>query len=475
MARGDGIADGVKMKKERYIVLTDIACGVEIDDIQSMIRLLLYSDSIDIEGLIACTSCFNPIGVKKHEKIIHDLIDAYAKVRKNLLIHSKGWPEAEYLHSVTCSGINVLGICKGIGFAHKRYVENAGVRRIIEAVDKKDSRPINIGLWGGANTLAQAIWQVQNTRSAEEFDRFLSKMRIYGISDQDRASLWIRKNYGNRLFYIVSPSKGSVWGSKNYWRATWPGISSDDFKHGSEDGVGRTKGFTGADKECISTEWLKRNILSKGELGKLYPLPSFIMEGDTPAFLWLIPNGLNVPSRPDYGGWGGRYRLYVPDRKAFGVEEKYPIWTNSSDSVSGTDGIVRTSPQATIWRWRTAFQNDFAARMVWTVTDDFRKADHPPVLGTKQTEISVRSGEKVSLDVVATDPDGGTLECRWLVYKEAGTCETVPEIHGSGMHAEFFAPCVGEKSCLHVIAEVSNKAMLPLTRYVRFVVTVLPC
>jgi hypothetical protein len=35
----------------------------------------------------------------------------------------------------------------------------------------------------------------------------------------------------------------------------------------------------------------------------------FIMEGDTPSFLGLIPNGLNAQDKPDWGGWGGRYLL----------------------------------------------------------------------------------------------------------------------------------------------------------------------
>jgi hypothetical protein len=38
----------------------------------------------------------------------------------------------------------------------------------------------------------------------------------------------------------------------------------------------------------------------------MYPLPEFIMEGDTPSFLYLIPNGLGDAEHPEWGGWGGR-------------------------------------------------------------------------------------------------------------------------------------------------------------------------
>jgi len=47
----------------------------------------------------------------------------------------------------------------------------------------------------------------------------------------------------------------------------------------------------------------------------------------------------------------------------------------SQDSVTGKDGATYVSDQATIWRWREAFQHDFAARMDWTVRD-YAHANH---------------------------------------------------------------------------------------------------
>ena len=44
-----------------------------------------------------------------------------------------------------------------------------------------------------------------------------------------------------------------------------------------------------------------------------YPDVGYGMEGDTPSYLSLIPNGLNVPEHPDWGGWGGRYEKYIPE------------------------------------------------------------------------------------------------------------------------------------------------------------------
>ena len=52
--------------------------------------------------------------------------------------------------------------------------------------------------------MAQALWEVKHNRSREEIDAFVSKLRIYTISDQDNTAPWIHRMFPN-LFYIVSP------------------------------------------------------------------------------------------------------------------------------------------------------------------------------------------------------------------------------------------------------------------------------
>ena len=146
-------------KKQRLIVLTDINRGIEIDDIQSLVRLLLYSNEIDIEGLIATTSCFLKRGArKKHKNCILRIIAAYEKVKSNLDVHAEDYPSADYLRSISFSGIPVYGIACGNGFGEDRWSDNEGVRCILDAMQRQDERPLWIALWGGANTLAQAIW-----------------------------------------------------------------------------------------------------------------------------------------------------------------------------------------------------------------------------------------------------------------------------------------------------------------------------
>ena len=137
------------------------------------------------------------------------------------------------------------------------------------------------------------------------------------------------------------------------------------------------------------------------------------MEGDTPSFLGLVDNGLASYFNPSWGGWGGRY-IY---RQPYG--ESHPIWTQggdafaritSQDSVHGLDGKLYVSDQATIWRWRPAFQNDFVARMDWTIKE-FPEANHAPVItlngstGTTPLYVAAEVGKPVVLDASASrDP-----------------------------------------------------------------------
>ena len=78
--------------RPRVIVLTDI--GNEPDDQMSFVRLLLYSNELDLEALIATTSTWQKSAV--HPETLHKLIAAYGEVRPNLAKHADGWPERRH-------------------------------------------------------------------------------------------------------------------------------------------------------------------------------------------------------------------------------------------------------------------------------------------------------------------------------------------------------------------------------------------
>src|SRR5262245_50392062 len=75
------------VQKQRIVVMTDIAN--EPDDQMSMVRLLVYSNEFDVEGLVATTSTWMRRQVRPD--VIRMLVDAYDQVRPSLLKHRPGF------------------------------------------------------------------------------------------------------------------------------------------------------------------------------------------------------------------------------------------------------------------------------------------------------------------------------------------------------------------------------------------------
>jgi len=443
-------------QKKRVLVLTDIEN--EPDDAQSMVRFLTYSNHWDIEGLIAATS--EHMKNKTASWRIREIIEAYGKVRDNLELHEPGYPETNYLLSVVKEGLPVYGM-EGVGAGK----DSEGSEWIIQAVDKADDRPLWILVWGGPNCLAQALWKARMTRPPSELERFVSKIRVYAISDQDDSAPWIRATFPN-LFYIATPgmnAKGA------YHFATWTGISGDRF-HGR---------FQGADFSIVDNPWLDEHIRSHGPLGAEYPLVKYLMEGDSPSFLYLVENGLGDPEHPEYGSWGGRYEYYLPQMKKWmNQPETRPFWTNAVDEVKGVDGNYYIGYQETIWRWRESYQNDFAARMDWTIKP-YGQANHPPVAALAHPkELRGRSGETIFLSAEgSSDPDGDRLKFEWIYYGEAGSYagKNPVEIKDKNKkNASLIVPHVNKPETIHVALAVTDDGEPPLTRYQRVIIIALP-
>lgn len=452
--------------KPRYFVLSDISN--EPDDTMSFIRLLTYANQLTIEGMVATTSTWLNSTTRPDQ--IVDVVNAYSKVVDNLNAHvGGGYPPATRLLKKISSGPPLYGLA-----ALAEGVElSGGAKNLIKAVDSSNE-PLYIGVWGGANVLAQALQHVRATRSVNATSAFVSKLRVYAISDQDNSGAWIRWNFPH-LRYIAS-----IHGWNQYGMATWPAIS------GNYDG-------TGPDSTVVSKEWLAAKV-QIGPLGEHYPTPEFIMEGDTPATLSILQNGLNSPENPNWGGWGGRYT-----RSDVSAEVNH--FGDTGDTVIGADGQMYHTNHATIWRWREAYQNDFAARMQWTLTNRYEDANHAPVVvvngtcGPDPLHVTSKAGTTVLLDASASyDPDvNNTLTFRYFQYKDVNSRQwlsdsadvatvnvTLPEGNSSSKAlvslptadiacVDFFTKKSGKCQELHVILEVVDDGTPRLRSYRRIV------
>lgn len=357
---------------------------------------------------------------------------------------------------------------------------SAGGQLLYDRIVAPSTQPLWILCWGGTNTLAQALVKIDDKFSPEDSQRLLSRIRVYAISDQDDTGAWIRNNFPD-VFYIAS-----VHGWNQYGMAAWTGISGDKY-YGFDQG--------GPDFSKMEKSWIKENI-QIGPLGSAYPDYLFIPEGDTPTFLYLIQNGLGVPECPDYGSWGGRYAR--TDVSGAGLNSNH--YSDAVDRVQGLDGKTYTSNHSTIWRWRDAFQNDFAARIKWSMESDFSKANHHPVVhlnGTKDltpVRIDAEAGTSVTLDASGTyDPNGGRLTYKWWHYREPTATQwwvdaevselKIEKRDDEGKTVQVVLPpsekCavdlmsrkpVQQGQLLHLILEVTNDGTPSLTSYRRVLI-----
>ena len=469
--RGLGIAQSdrpglvpPKIEKKRLFVLSDMEA--DADDSQTLVRLMLYANDIDIEGLTATTSTHQRSFVAPQS--IRKVVQAYGKVQPNLLNHAPGYLPAQHYLDMISEGPAVFGM-KGVGDGH----DSSGSEALIKALQKPDPRPLWVSVWGGPNVLAQALFKIRKTMPAAEAARLYAKLRVYTISDQDDSGPWIRRNFPT-IFYIVSPA--------GYGSSTWGGMG----------GAG-----PGSDQSLVSNEWLAKNIQQgHGPLGLEYPDIAYGMEGDTPSWLGLVPNGLNDMEHPDWGGWGGRYELKIPtpvpgsgnNAGVAGPPESRPIWTNASDTWPlppwriGPGAAAPASPpentnnRATIYRWRSEYQNDFAGRMLWT-TKPYAEANHNPVAMINGPDrFTVRSGEYFSLDADGSwDPDGDSISFLWFQYTEIGNVfvpsGTSPYLYN---RHSMLAPDVTSPQTAHFVVKVTDKGTPAMSSYRRVIVTIIP-
>jgi hypothetical protein len=438
--------------KPRLIVLTDISSletGVrEPDDGQSMVRLMLYSNEIDIEGLIATSNLGH--GQVVRPELIRQVVEAYGKVRSNLLLHSKEYPPVEQLLEGIKAGnlitLPKIPVTDSIGEGK----DTEASEWIIRMTDRDDPRPLWIAVWGGTADLAQALWTVRSTQTPEELARFVGKLRIHSIGDQDSTGQWIKAEFPD--LYVITRSLG-IRGM-----------------------------YRGGDVSLASSEWVQSNIHGHGALGDAYPdylggdtfssrlgRVRGVKEGDSPSILALIPNGLNLPDQPQLGGWGGREKMVdgLPHR-----------WEDVADSDA--DPNDPDPRMVATYRWREAFQNDFAARLDWCI-EPWEKANHAPIAKVAgEMRRTVRSGERIELDASAsTDPDGDALSYEWWVYPalpEAALLEgnTLSFENPNAARTAFAAPTVTQPLEVPILLTVRDSGTPALHSYQRIMVTIQP-
>jgi hypothetical protein len=476
-------------KRTRTIVTTD----GELDDVDSFIRLLLYSNEFNIEGLIISSSMWHYKGDGKGTKFIsememtkkiygertelrwpgtewiYNLVDAYGKVQPNLKLHSTDYPTAEHLRSLIRIG--------NIDFEGEMAKNTEGSDFIKAKLLDDDVTPLYLQVWGGTNTIARALKAIEddykNTdKWAAIYKKVCQKAIVYAILDQDATyRKYISVNWKDIKIYYNSKQ---FWCFAYFWKKAVP-----EQLHTTLQGA-----FMG-DKIIKNHGALTQMYYSygdgnppAGEIEDIYSDPAkiknnqwgsfnqydFISEGDSPAFLHLVNTGLGNLENPQFGGWGGRL---IPSDS---MPNRWEDGEKAADFNPFTQKMDMAYGQA---RWITTLQNDFAARADWCVKD-YKNANHPPSVFLKHANIlTAKPNKTVKLKATATDPDGDKLTYKWWIYEEVGTYKGNVTIEKANSPKAFFKlpNDIKKGEMVHIILEVSDSKNTQLTRYQRVIVT----
>lgn len=246
--------------KPRVIISTDIG-GTDPDDFQSMIHLLMYSDQMDIEGLIS-----SAYGNGRTSDIFR-IIDLYEKDYAQLFKHNSKLENPKKLREITKQG--ALGIAPFKGYS----TPSEGSEWIIKRAKKQDSRPLWILVWGGLEDVAQAL------KDAPEIQ---DKIRVYWIGGPN-------KKWSVNAYNYIAENHGDLWFIEA--NATYQGWFKEE-KH--------------AHPYLSSKNFYPYFIQGNGHMAADFQnhYQGDIKMGDTPSVAYLLNGEANNPQE---GGWGGQF------------------------------------------------------------------------------------------------------------------------------------------------------------------------
>ena len=490
--------------KPRIIITAD----PELDDNNSLIRFLLYSSDVNIEGLIYASSQFHWKGDgkgtkfmvpgreytryglnlcpcesyrwKKDERFIHDAVEAYEKVYPNLIKHNAQYPKPAYLKSKIKYG--------NIEFEGDITKETEGSNFIMNVIMDNVPGPLFITAWGGQSTIARALKSIEEKYS----------------SSKDWAA--IQKKVSDKVVLLPSGDQDGTYAS--YIRPHWPAIEYRQFRNGPNYGYGAQLVAHEGNKKYLTTEWMNTNIRSKGPLGDLYrvwgdgkhmvegdifdyfgmdgytdaelkakgyivwmpvqPKGSWLGEGDNPTFMNVLGNGLFAWEKGNPGGWGGR--PFYPNLQTY-VDPFSNDTSKVKDLVISESTLKRfdqaDTELAVFPDFFAAAQKDFAARMDWSVNKNFKSSNHAPIISLKNERVlNVKPGQAIELSASVKEPDGDSYSTKWWQFKTYKK-EPVLEISDSKSLTTIvkLPASVNKGETFFLVLEVSDDRAASLTAY----------
>ena len=434
----------VDTSKPKAIVMTD----GEVDDMDSLVRLLLYTNEVDLAGIIQTSASLRwkgsadaPYDSGKNSyrwpgtEWKHEIVAAYGEVYENLRVHDPNYPTPNYLKSVTVDG--------NIDWANDMTKSSDGSSLIKEAILDiafgRDTRSLSLQSWGGPVTAARALKEIEDEyKSSPQWNEIYNSicdkvvLNVCGFQD-DTYDKYIALSYpdmkavniGFGVFAYSTANQGTP-AMQERLSGAWH-AENIEFNHGAlldkyvtmGDGTylhGEASSFQyGANDDMLNNP----NVFG-GSKERYH----FISEGDSPTYFHLLDTGLRSLEGDNYGGWAGRYTKQNTTNasgaaltKRYSSARDFVTTERANPDPQYKDGQVENAQI----RWTEQLQNDFAGRADWCIADKYEKANHRPDLTIKEgLDITAAPGERVTLNAKTSDPDGDKVSVNWWHYYEAG-------------------------------------------------------
>jgi len=201
--------------RPRVVVLSDI--GNEPDDQMSLVRLLLYSNEIDIEALIA-TEIDVAGRTRSSPTPCGRLVAAYGEVRANLLRHAPGWPKPPRSRR-WCSRANPPMEWRPSAPTRRRRGAEAIIRPLTNPIRARSGSRCGAAPTRSPRRSGRCVRPVTG-----RVEKFVGRLRVSSDSPTRGTTpvRGIRREFPSLFYFVISSSRPD---SGNYASATWTGIS----------------------------------------------------------------------------------------------------------------------------------------------------------------------------------------------------------------------------------------------------------
>lgn len=483
-----------------------VTCDPELDDNNSMIRYILFSNDFETEGLVLTSSRYHwkadgtgktqfipgeeydvlGLGPQTEwrwgsgDSMIEDIVDAYEQCYPNLKVHDPSYPTPAEIRSKVKVG--------NVYFEGDYSYDSPGSDLLKEVLLDDDPRPVFVQAWGGSSTIARALFCIeQKYKESPEWDAIYKKVTdkmYFSGGDQDGTlTNYIEPNWpdirrpgsgGTRIPIAYNGQKSLPDEYVYYFEPEWV---SDNLRIGP---FGELQRVWGDGKQfCPGDRWdyfgeadkSVQELIDEGFVLWCYPEKkgSFLAEGDTGGYLNMVDNGLRAWQDPSWGGWSGRTPQGTPKRKSSFAPLRFTL----------------ESLKAPVERERVPYQvsdmfpdffpevmNGLAVRFHWSINPNYENCNHYPIVNGP-LELAASPGQRLKIKAQVSDPDGDELILTWMQFKVGTYQGTVSVESPNSAITNFVVPSDAKPGdTIHFVLQVKDNGSPVLVRYLRTIIIV---